>query len=163
MAKPKRRRRRQRPIQFRSGDIVQAEIAGVPGKHICIILKDESASGHQECLPVCNFTGSEVSAGEYAIDVSKYDLPDEWFGNKKPDSWVRCNEIDCVWGTNIENAERLGNIRDKYSELWEDVCRATVNCPISSRLQNTCDCEYEEIQLQIEEGEISDFDCGCDT
>ena len=149
---------------FKIGDIVRARIPGTRGRHVCIILKDVTTNGHQECLPVCNFTGTKVaSGGEYAIDVSKYKLPDNWFGTKKPNSWIRCNDIDCIKGTNIKNADKLGNIRDEYSALWKDVCQATANCAISSKLQHICDCEYEEIQTKIDEGEISNFNCGCNT
>lgn len=158
----KKRKRIVKP-KFSSGDILKAPLPGVPGLHICIILKDDTVNGHQECLPVCNMTGSYISEGEYAIDISKYELPNEWFENKKPNSWIRCNTIDCVYSANFEKAEILGNIRIDFPELWKDVCKATVNCEIADRLKDVCDCEYEEIQIEILNGNEEELDCGCET
>jgi len=146
-----------------AGDLIKAKIPGVLGYHICIILKDDRRNGHWECIPVCNFTGTEVPEGEYAIDVSKYDLPDEWFDKKKPQSWVRCNDIDCIESFDIEQEEVLVNIRKEYIELWLEVCEAVKSCPISVKLSKACDCEYKVIQKQIDEGLIKPINCGCAT
>ena len=163
LEKKKRKRTRTAKPKLSCGDILKAELPGVSGKHICIILKDDTTNGHQECLPVCNMTGSYIAEGEYAIDISKYDLPDEWFEKKKPDSWIRCNTKDCVWSINFEESDILGNIKNDYPELWNDVCKATVNCEIAERLNEICDCEYEEIQAEILNGNEEEFDCGCET
>lgn len=146
-----------------SGDLIKVRIPGVPGRHICIILQDDRRNGHLECIPVCNFTGTEVPPGEYAIDISKYNLPDRWFDEKKPESWIRCNDIDCVESYNVEGEEILSNIRTEYRDLWLEVCEATKNCPISEKLSKACDCKYDAIQRLIDEGVIDSVDCECAT
>lgn len=158
-----RKRTIQKKLTLRKGDIVNAHLPGVQGKHICIILNDEPQNGHIQCIPVCNFTGSKVSSGEYAIDISKYQLPDNWFKNKKPQSWIRCNEKDCLYSTNFVKKDILGNIRDSFKELWDEVCNSTLNCPISDRLKYACDCNYQAIQSKIDSGLINEPDCGCAT
>ena len=163
MKKKKRKRIRPNRPKLYCGDIIKAELPGVSGKHICIILKDDTTNGHQECLPVCNLTGTPVSPGEYEIDVSGYDLPDEWFETKKPTSWIRCNEKDCIWSVNFEETDVLGNIKNDFPYLWAEVCEATVNCDIADRLETACDCEYEEIRAEILDGNEEEFDCGCET
>jgi len=150
-------------IKFRSGDLIKAPLAGVKGLHVCIILKDDTNNGHQECLPVCNLTGSNVSPGEYAIDLTKHDLPDSWFDNKKPTSWLRCNRRDCIYAANLNEANILGNIKRDFSALWADVCRSTINCDIVERLSEACDCEYQEIREAIQSGDAEEYDCGCET
>ena len=167
IAKTKKLGKRPRLIRkqklYVAGDLIKAKIPGVPGKHICIILKDDRRSGHIECIPVCNFTGTKVKSGEYAIDISKYELPDEWFDEKKANSWIRCNDIDCIESFDIEQEKILGNIRNDFNGLWLEVCEAIKNCPISPKLEVACDCEYDVIQKQIDEGLCQPIECGCAT
>lgn len=146
-----------------AGDLIKAKIPGVPGSHICIILKDDRRNGHLECIPVCNFTGTEVKEGEYAIDIIKYNLPDSWFDKKKPESWIRCNDIDCIDSFEVESEEILGNIRNGFGPLWLEVCEAIKSCPIATKLDKACDCEYDVIQKQIDDGLIDPTNCGCAT
>jgi len=148
---------------YQTGELYKVVLPNVPGTHICIILNEDNRNGHQECIPVCNFTGTKVPSGEYAIDISKYELPEEWFDEKKPSSWIRCNDIDCVDSYKVVSEEPLGNIKDDFPELWLDVCTATAACPISQKLSNACDCQYEVIERQMKDGLIPEMDCGCAT
>jgi hypothetical protein len=154
------KRKRIRKLKFKCGDILNANIDSTKGMHICIILNDVNSFGHQTCVPICNLTGSEVvESGEFVIDISKYDLPDSWFKSKKPQSWIRCNVMDCIWSSNYKKAEKLGNIKDDFPELWSEVCEKTRFCTISERLKDVCDCEYEESKNEIDE----DSECDCET
>jgi len=108
-------------------------------------------------------TGTPVSSGEYQIDIRNYNLPDEWFETKKPTSWIRCNERDCIWSVHFKEMDILGNIKKDYPALWREVCKATVNCDIAERLKDACDCEYEVIREEILNGNEDEFDCGCET
>ncbi|AXE21171.1 hypothetical protein DR864_27255 [Runella rosea] len=148
---------------LRKGDLIRAVLPGVKGRHICIILEDESAdiNSHLTCIAVCNFTGSNIPEGEYAINISKYDLPDHWFEEKKADSWIRCNEKDCVKSYEVSGNDKLGNIRQAYPQLWDDVCKAVHSCPISERLKSACNCSFEEIDRKVKEGTAKPSDCGC--
>jgi uncharacterized protein YifN (PemK superfamily) len=147
--------------KFKTGDLFKADLPGTKIKHICIILEDEPMNGHIKCLPVCNFTSKSGSIDDYSIDISHYNLPEEWFDNKQPESWIRCNALSCVFMTNFSKNDRLGNLEESFPELWKEVCNAVFNCPISDRLQNLCDCEYEEISHKIDMGLIAQPDCGC--
>ncbi len=151
--------------KFKAGDIVKAEIPNTKGKHICIILENENSNGHQNCIHVCNFTGSPViESKQYVIDISKHDLPKEWFENKKPTSWIRCNERDCIYAYNFENEVILGNIQTDYPDLWSEVCREMVKCPISDRLKIVCNCEEEKINNQNTEVSSDENNrCSCET
>src|SRR5690606_13593631 len=105
-----------RSEKYSAGDIVWARIPQVNEPHLCIILEntsEEESNGHNRCMHVCNFTGSEVEMGEYAIDIGNYDLPKHWFNKQKPNTWIRCNEIDCIYSYEIISDVK-GNIRKDY-------------------------------------------------
>src|SRR5690625_4109441 len=146
MGKKKRKRIQSIPstYNYRAGDLVKAEIPGVPGTHICIILDESDTNQHYRCVRVCNFTGSEIPEGEYAIDIRLHHLPNQWFGNKKPTSWIRCNrEIDCINSFDIVDHKVLGNIKDDYRDLWLEVCEKIKNCDISVNFNTVCECAFE--------------------
>lgn len=147
--------------KFKKGDVIKSALLGVPKKHVCIILEDEGAENHVKCISVCNLTGSVVPNDEYSIDVSQYEFPESWFDKKKHQTWLRCNEVDCVYKHDIENCNKVGNILELFPDLWSEVCRTAYNCPISKKLENICDCDYELIEKQIEFGLLEPEDCGC--
>jgi|GEM_PF-1899737 len=156
-------RKRIEKLKLKKGDIVKAELAGVPLKHICIILEDNPTNGHIKCIPVCNITGSKPDSDDYFIDLSKYDLPEKWFDKKKTNSWLRCNEIDCLYKHSLSEEDVVGNILESFPELWSEVCEMVFNCPISARLEVACDCEFDIIKKKISLGKReANSDCGCD-
>ncbi|WP_406842993.1 hypothetical protein [Flavobacterium soyae] len=146
---------------LKAGDIVKAVLAGIPLSHVCIILEDEPKTGHVKCLPICNFTGSEVPPREYSIDISEFDLPNHWFEDKKPQTWLRCNEIDCVHSINVDRKNKLGNIIESFPLLWSKVCAAVHDCPIAEKLSKACDCDYKIFEKQIKLGKKEKSNCGC--
>lgn len=76
---PKTIFRKRKKNMLKAGDVVKASFAGIPKSHICIILDDEPQNGHIKRLPICcNFTGSEIPLGEYSIDISEFDLLENW-------------------------------------------------------------------------------------
>ena len=129
--------------------------------HIYFILEDETDDNHVQCFSVCNLTGSPVPEGEHAFDLSQYDLPENWFEEKKPQTWLRCKDLECIHGLQI--TKHLGNIIDSNPKLWGDVCRAFHSCRISEIFKEACDCEYDLLGRQIDLGLIEEEDCGCDT
>jgi hypothetical protein len=148
--------------KYKMGDIIKADLPGTKIKHICVVLENEDSLGHVKCLPVCNFTTKQGSISDYSIDISKYQLPEHWFEKgTKTDSWIRCNEVDCIYNLNLSKADVLGNILIDYNDLWKEVCQAVYSCKVSTRLEKICDCEYDEINSAIEKGEIPIPDCGC--
>ena len=149
--------------KYKIGDLIKAELAGSKIKHICIILENEDNFGHIKCLPVCNFT-SKMGNGtsDYSIDISKYNLPNEWFENKQTESWIRCNETDCIYNMKFSEKDILGNILVQFPDLWSEVCKAVHFCDVvSTKLNQICDCEYEKTNNLIEQGIIETPDCGC--
>lgn len=152
---------KEKSIDFKKGDIVKSRLRGVPKKHICIILEDEPVNGHIKCISVCNLTSAPVPLGEYGIDISHYNLPEEWFDEKKPTTWLRCNEVDCIYSCEIEDSPILGNIVVEFPKLWTEVCSLVHNCPISYRLKSVCECDFEILDKQIELGLTEPNDCGC--
>ncbi|TCN60141.1 hypothetical protein D0809_09415 [Flavobacterium circumlabens] len=150
-----------RKRKLKRGDVVRAKIAGIPSIHTCIILEDETQNQHTRCLPICNFTGSIIPKGEYSIDISGFDLPESWFGLKKTDTWLRCNEIDCVYSLEIEEPGKIGNICKQFPKLWSHICEAIHSCAISLRLEQACDCDYKLIEKEISLGLKTKPDCGC--
>jgi hypothetical protein len=147
--------------KFKKGDLIKAFLPGTRIKHICIILEDEQEDGHTKCLSVCNFTSKIGKKSDYSIDISSYNLPDDWFNPIKPTSWIRCNEIGCLHMTNFTVDDILGNLIVMFPDLWKEICKAVYSCPISDKLKQFCDCEYEMIEQKISEGEINIPDCGC--
>lgn len=154
-------RPRIKKLNFKKGDVVKSALLGVPKKHICIILEDERSENHVKCISVCNLTSKPVPDGEYGIDVSKYKFPADWFEEKQPETWLRCNDVDCIYKHEISELQIVGNLLELYPELWSDVCLAVYNCPISEKLQNICDCDNDIIEKQIRHGIIDPEDCGC--
>lgn len=153
---------RKRKPKFKRGDVVRATIAGTSNVHTCIILKDVIVGNHVDCLPVCNFTGSIIPEGQYSIDVSEIQFPESWFGKVKNQTWLRCNEIDCIYNFDIQG-EKVGNIIDLYPQLWSRVCEAVHSCPVSEKLQQACDCDYKIIEKEIDLGKRAKSKCGCKT
>jgi hypothetical protein len=147
---------------FRAGDIVDGRLPtdGTGQSHKCIVLEDSVINEHTKCIPICNFTGTEPPSSGISVDISEYDLTDLAFVNKKTSSWIFCNMKDCIYGT-IQSQHVYGNIKDKYPKLWAKVCQAAYSCPESERLQNVCDCHFEEIVSAIENCEIEPPTCGC--
>ena len=152
-----------RIYKYKIGDLVKAYLPNNSKiKHICIILENENEFGHIKCLPVCNFTSKIGKKNyDYSIDISKFNLPEIWFENKKPESWIRCNDVDCIYNQQFSEKDILGNIRLEFPELWSEVCKSVMSCTISARLSHICDCEYEKINELIELGQIKIPDCGC--
>ena len=140
--------------KYRAGDIVEGRLPSdsVGQSHICIILEDSEMNEHTKCIPVCNFTGSEPPPSGISVNISEY--------NKKPTSWIFCNMQDCIYGT-IQSQQVYGNIKDKYPKLWAKVCQAAYSCPESERLQNVCDCHFEEIEANINNCVMEPPACGC--
>lgn len=158
-----RKRIKSGEYKYKIGDILKADLQNTKIPHICIVLENEDNLGHIKCLPVCNITSKTGSTKDYSIDISKYDLPEEWFDKgKKTNSWIRCNEIDCIYNVTFSKAHILGNILIHFPELWKEVCQAVYSCRISEKLEKICDCVYEEITESIKNGEIALPDCGCD-
>lgn len=155
----KRKRISKEVRKFKRGDIVKVRIAGFSSTpHICIILDDYIEGGHVPCLPVCNFTGTHK--GENLIDVSEFNLPNDWFESIKPNTWIRCNETACIYETNV--LKHCGNIKDDYPKLWEKVCNASYSCTHSARLQNVCDCDFQIMDKKIALNLIQPPACNCE-
>lgn len=148
--------------KYRAGDIVEGRLPSdsVGQSHICVILGDSEMNEHTKCIPVCNFTGSEPPPSGISVDISEYNLPDDWFKNKKPTSWIFCNMQDCIYAS-VQSERVLGNINDQFPDLWKKVCKATFSCPESTRLKSSCNCHFEEIVSAIENCEIEPPTCGC--
>jgi hypothetical protein len=153
--------RKRKKNMLKAGDVVRAKVAGIKGIHTCVILEDEPTTGHFKCLAFCNFTGSEVPLGEYSIDISEFELPDNWFDTKKPQTWLRCNAVDCVHSIEITKEHKLGNILVSFPKLWTKVCTAVHSCEISERLASACDCDYKIIEKEIKLEKRIKSDCGC--
>jgi hypothetical protein len=148
--------------KYKMGDIIKADLLGTKIKHICVVLENENNLGHVKCLSVCNFTSKQGSISDYSINIAKYQLPEHWFEKgTKADSWIRCNEVDCIYNLNLSEADVLGNILVDYNDLWKEVCLSVCSCKVPSRLEKICDCEYEEINSAIKKSEIPIPDCGC--
>lgn len=155
-------RKRIKPKKLKQGDIVRAIDAGVKGEHIYFILEDQKDDdNHVQCFSVCNLTGSKTPKGEHAFDLSEYNLPDSWFKIKKPQTWLRCKDVECIHKLQI--TEQLGNIIQSQPKLWSDVCRAFHSCRISEKFKDACDCEYEIIEKEISLGLAEEEDCGCES
>lgn len=149
---------------YNAGDVVRGRLPSddVGHSHVCIILQDSTANGHTTFIPVCNFTGSEPLQGGFSIDISGYELPEEWFGRKKPTSWIFCNMQDCIHAT-LQSEKILGNLLHQFPDLWEAVCHQAYNCAESERLQYACDCHFAEIKEAIVNGEIESPECNCNS
>ncbi|TRW97176.1 hypothetical protein [Flavobacterium gawalongense] len=154
-------RKRIKPKKLRKGDVVRAIDAGVKWEHIYFILEDQTEGNHVQCFSVCNLTGSKIPKGEHAFELSEYDLPEVWFKTKKPQTWLRCKDIECI--RKLQIIEELGNIIESHPKLWSDICRAFHSCRISEKFKNACDCEYEIIQREINLELYKEEDCECET
>lgn len=149
---------------YTKGDVVRGRLPSdeVGQSHVCIVLQDSTANGHTSCIPVCNFTGSEPIISGFSIDISNYELPENWFDKKKPTSWIFCNMQDCIRAT-LQAEEKLGNLPDQFPKLWEEVCHQAYSCAESERLQYACDCHFEEIKKAVVRGEIESPECNCNS
>ena len=145
--------------KLKKGDVVRALDAGVKLEHIYFILEDQREDNHVQCFSVCNLTGSKIPKGEHSFELSKYDLPDSWFKTKKPQTWLRCKDVECIHKLQI--TEELGNIITSHPKLWNDVCRAFYSCQISEKFKDACDCEFKIIEKKINLGLAVEEDCGC--
>ena len=124
-------------------------------------LEKENEFGHIPCIPVCNFTSKKGDNKiESSINISKYDLPKTWFENKKPELWLRCRDKDCLFNQKFSKDDILGNILGDFPNLWKAICLSVISCPISERLNQICDCEYEKTNEIVKQGEIEKPDCG---
>jgi hypothetical protein len=149
--------------KFKVGDLVKGYLPdSTERKHICIILEKENEFGHIPCIPVCNFTSKKGKIEtEFSIDISKYDLPTSWFENKKPESWLRCRDKDCLYNQKFTINDILGNILEDFPELWKSICLNVISCPNAEKFNRICECEYEKTNELIKLGEIKKPDCGC--
>lgn len=155
----KKRKRVPRPKKFKSGDVFWAE--GKNGYHLTIVLQDHTIQNHQECIPICNFTGSPPPEWlNYTIPLGDFKLPTEWWtrkGQQKPENWIVCNPKDCIKATDHDPNLVIGNIKNDHNDLYNILCETTKQCMIAQRLQQLCECD-EIIEIEV----IDDSSCECE-
>ncbi|HLO55644.1 MAG TPA: hypothetical protein VK169_15230 [Saprospiraceae bacterium] len=140
-----KRKRKRIPIprKFKAGDVLWAD--GNNGHHLTIILQDHTIDNHQECIPICNFTGTPPPDWlHYSISLGSFNLPSEWWtqkGQQKPENWIICNPKDCIKATSHDPNHVIGNIKNDYLELYTILCETTRQCLVAKRLEQLCDCE----------------------
>jgi len=147
MAESKKRRKRiPRQEKFKAGDVFWADVTN--GYHLTIILDDHTLDNHQECIPICNFSGTEPGNHlEYVIPIGSYKLPDKLWtrvNQEKPANWIICQQKDCIKAKDYHSGAVILNIKNECPELFDIICEKTRNCRIAPRLKNFCGCEEEE-------------------
>lgn len=147
METQKRKRKRiQQPKKFKAGDVFWAYAIN-DKYHLTIILEDHTHDNHQECIPFCNFSGTEPNNKlNYIIPINDYKLPEHWWtraNQAKPRNWIICQPKDCIKAKDYSAEAVVGNIKDECPELFNLICDKTQNCLIAPRLKNLCDCENE--------------------
>lgn len=155
----KKRKRIPRPKKFKSGDVFWAP--GTNGFHLTIVLQDHTLDNHQECIPICNFTGTPPPEWlNYVIPLGSFNLPNEWWtikGQQKPENWIVCHPKDCIKATDHNPNLVIGNIKNDHRDLYDKLCETTKQCLISQRLYELCSCEEDE-EVEI----IDDTNCECE-
>lgn len=132
-------RKRKHIGKLKKGDLIKTELSSVPGIHVCVILEDEGSNRLVKCLPICNFTSNPPENADIVIDVSDYNLPDEYFNKKKTTSWLICKENQCTYSSN--NYKYLDNLLTKHPKLWEKICSASSKWESNNILTSVCECE----------------------
>ncbi|MBK9721995.1 MAG: hypothetical protein IPO78_10320 [Saprospiraceae bacterium] len=154
-----KRKRTRTPRKFKAGDVFWANETN--GYHLTIILDDHTLDNHQNCIPICNFSGSKPRSHiQYVIPLGDYKIPDHYFTYQdqiKPENWIICQPKDCIKAMLYTADLVVGNIKDDCLDLYDLICNTTKSCKIAPRLQSLCKCE------DIEDEEVfDDTDCGCD-
>lgn len=158
MEERKKRKRIRTPNKFKAGDVFWAD--ETKGYHLTIILDDHTIENHQECIPICNFSGTKPGPHiQYVIPLGDYKIPEHYFSyneQAKPENWVICQPKDCIKAMHYTADLVVGNIKVDCPDLYDKICEATKSCKIASRLQSLCKCEM------LEEEVFDDTDCGCE-
>ncbi len=150
-------KRKRRPLfkKFKAGDVFWADVTN--GYHLIIILDDHSVNNHQECIPICNFSGTEPHDNlHYVIPIGSYILPNEWWtkhGQSKPQNWIICQPKDCIKAKEYSAELVVGNIRTDCPQLFTLLCNKTRNCIIAPRLNSLCNCEGDNEIIIIDDNE----------
>lgn len=97
------------------------------------------------------------------MDLSGYDLPDDFFKTKKPVSYLRFAEPHCL--KRFEVKRHVGNLKE-YGTLWEDLCELMhTNFPEQIELLEevcSCDClEDQSINVGYCEQDNCSFESAC--
>lgn len=135
----KKERKKNYIRKLKEGDLIKTELSGVPGIHVCMILEDERAGKLVKCLPICNFTSNPPKNMDIAIDVSDYNLPEEYFNLKKSTSWLICKENLCSYPSS--DYIYLDNLLINHPKLWEKICNASSKWESNKILTSVCKCE----------------------
>ncbi|MEP7110655.1 MAG: hypothetical protein ABI760_21865 [Ferruginibacter sp.] len=143
---------------FRAGDVIWADSTGK--YHLTIILEDQTDDNHQECIPICNFSGTEPHEHlNYVIPIGTYNLPDTWWtkhDQAKPENWIICQPKDCIKAFDYSPESVVGNLKEDCPVLYVFLCEKTKNCKIAPRLKKFCDCDSNELDEAFD-----DSDCEC--
>lgn len=150
---------RKRTTELRTGDIVRAQRPWDSQEHVWIIF-ETSISADKECVRAFNLTGSPAPEGEKMIEIAKKDIPDNFFPIKKPRTFARINDGDCLLLEDV--TEHLGVAKTVCPGILDEVCQQTYSCDVSSELHKLCDCEYGIIERKVELNQIVPPPCDCD-
>ncbi|GGH55935.1 hypothetical protein GCM10007423_64000 [Dyadobacter endophyticus] len=104
-----------------------------------------------------NLTGSE--SGANLLEVTGYPFDENWFKERKPRTWVRCDETDCIYETDI--IELLGNVHFKDQHLWDTICDGYYACDIPDAIKCGCKTEHELTKKLVAAAKVSEPSCSC--
>jgi len=138
-----------------TGDIIRSKLAS-PKKsrkrkkgsskieHTFIVLEIPQKSGsrdHKICVPACCFTSQPPTAQESLfIDLTEYDVPENFFFNKKGNCYLRLSEPSCL--KRFEYIGHIGSL-DLHSQLWGAICTLVHQSynGVLIEFHSVCDCE----------------------
>lgn len=145
--------------EYKPGDVIRAIINDKRIKkgnreHCFIIIEypreKSDTKKHIVCVPACSFSSKQSKITDNkCLNLEGLDLPENFFGTKKPTSFLRFSEPTCLEKYLIK--EYVDNLTS-YPKIWKAICELMKEnySEEIGMLESACDCDcLDENNIEV--------------